>query len=68
MRFAAIALWIAALCGPTAAGITEITLIGRQQPLAALVLPPHPHEDEELAARELRDHLRRMSGVALPVV
>ena len=68
MRFAAIALWIAALCGPAAAGVTEITLIDGQQPHAALVLPPQPHEDEELAARELRDHLRRMSGVALPVV
>ena len=65
LRFAATALWIAALCGPAAAGIT---LIDGRQPLAALVLPPHPHEDEELAARELREHLRRMSGVQLPLV
>ena len=68
LRFAATALWIAALCGPAAAEITDVTLIDGRQPLAALVLPPHPHEDEELAARELREHLRRMSGVELPLV
>ena len=68
LRFAATALWIAALCGPAAAEITDVTLIDGRQPLAALVLPPHPHEDEELAALELREHLRRMSGVELPLV
>ena len=65
MRFAATILCIPAFCGPVAA---EVTLIDGGQPLAALVLPPDPHEDEELAARELRDHLRLMSGVELPLV
>ncbi|MFH1567645.1 MAG: DUF4838 domain-containing protein [Gemmatimonadota bacterium] len=46
----------------------ETVLVERGAARAALVLPADPTGSEQLAAAELRDHLRRMSGADLPVV
>ena len=43
-------------------------LVAKEKAKAAIVLPADPAGDEVLAAREIADHLRRMSGTALPVL
>jgi len=43
-------------------------LVKDGRPTAVLVLPDQPQADEELAARELQTHLRKMSGAHLEIV
>ncbi|MBN2565222.1 MAG: hypothetical protein JXB46_05885, partial [Candidatus Eisenbacteria bacterium] len=49
-----------------AAATVQLTADG--QPKAVLVLPDAPHPDEELAAREIAEHVHRISGATLPIV
>ena len=51
-----------------AAGAPGINIVTEGRPRAALVLPPEPHPDEQLAAKELQDHIEKMSGAKLAVV
>ena len=47
----------------------ERTAVARDgKPLAAIVLPAEPTADETLAAEELREHLKLISGAELPIV
>lgn len=57
------------LCAQAAeAADSSVALVVDGVPRAALVLPAAPHEDERLAAEELRSHLEKVSGAALTVV
>ncbi|NQU39008.1 MAG: DUF4838 domain-containing protein [Lentisphaerae bacterium] len=46
----------------------DVFLTRDGQPAAALVLPDQAHADEELAARELQDHIEKMAGATLEIV
>jgi len=59
-----LALALAGRCGGAAAGLT---LVSEGKPRAALVLPAQPAPDEELAAREIREHVLAISGTDLAV-
>jgi len=54
--------------GLHAAESPAVCLVREGKPLAALVLPAEPHEDERLAAEELHVHLEKMTGANLPIV
>lgn len=49
------------------AGAAETVLVREGRPRARIVLPEDAHEFESLAAEELRDHLRQMTGAELPL-
>src|SRR5947208_1906516 len=44
------------------------TLVRDGKPLAVVALPPSPDDAEKLAARELIDHVEKMSGARLEIV
>ena len=50
-----------------ATGQEHIVLVDDGRPASALILPSDPAPDEELAARELRDHIHAMSGARLEI-
>ena len=52
----------------TAAREAEITLVERGTAKAAILLPAEPDKDEQLAAQELADHLKQMSGAECAVL
>jgi len=45
----------------------QVVLVEAGRPRAVLVLPADPQDDESLAARELQDHIRQISGATLPI-
>ncbi|HRU04257.1 MAG TPA: DUF4838 domain-containing protein [Candidatus Brocadiia bacterium] len=51
-----------------AAAAVAAPLVRDGQPAAAVVLPAAPQEQEKLAAQELVEHVRLISGATLPVV
>jgi len=51
----------------TAAQEAAVTLIEWGTSKAAILLPAEPDEDEQLAAQELVDHLKQMSGAEVPI-
>ena len=57
--------WLQAGAGAGAAAPVALVVDG--EPRAALVLPPEPHADEQLAAEEIQTHLEKMSGATLAV-
>jgi hypothetical protein len=61
-------LAVAAVLGglSPAAVRAEVVLVEDGEPRAVLVLPTDAHEDEKLAAGEMRRYVERMSGAALP--
>jgi len=57
------------LCWPGPAKGQESAVLVRDGVVSAvLVLPEQPHADEELAARELQDHIEKMSGAVLGII
>jgi len=46
----------------------EVLLVEEGEPVAALVVSDEPDGDELLAARELQEHIERMSGARLEIV
>ena len=52
----------------TSAAHADVTLVQDGAPVAAIVLPAEAGETLALAARELQEHLRLMSGAELPIV
>jgi hypothetical protein len=46
----------------------DVELVRDGVAAAVIVLPASPHEDERLAAREVREHVKRMSGAEVPMV
>lgn len=49
----------------SAAALSAATLVKDSQPAAVLALPPQPDEAETLAAKDLAEHLEKMSGAKL---
>ena len=62
-----VSLALMALHAPLGAGEQTVVLTSEGAPRAALVIPEHPHDDQVLAARELQEHLRKMSGALLAI-
>ena len=56
------------LAGAEVTGQTDVFLVRGGTPASVLVLPKEPHADEQLAARELQDHIEKMSGAKVPMV
>ncbi|MBN1342272.1 MAG: hypothetical protein JXQ73_06310 [Phycisphaerae bacterium] len=52
--------------GP-AAESSSVVLVDKGTPRAVLLLPRDAHPDEELAARELQVHIKKMSGASLGI-
>ena len=63
----AVAIAIAMSLSPVAAEDAEVTLVEKGAPRVAIVLPEQPAKDEQLAAQELADHLKQMSGADVPI-
>lgn len=61
IRFAA-ALFVAGLCAGQA---LSADLVRDGKPVAVIALPSNPDENEKLAARELTEHVEKMSGAKL---
>lgn len=53
---------------PGWAGAGEVVLVAEGNPGAILLLPETAHADEELAAKEIQEHVEKMSGAKLPIV
>lgn len=45
----------------------QVTLVKDGKPAAAIVLPANPQPDESLAAKELVEHIKLISGAELPI-
>ncbi|MDP6113908.1 MAG: hypothetical protein QGG53_18765, partial [Planctomycetota bacterium] len=52
---------------PVAAEAAEVSLVEKGAARVAIVLPEQPAKDEQLAAQELADHLKQMSGAEVPI-
>ena len=48
--------------------VGDVTLVGDGRPGTTIVLPRDPTPAEQRGARELRDHLKEMSGAGLEIV
>ena len=60
---------VAAICVASAAGASAFTLAERGKPAACRIVVPHGSTPSYFhAAKELRDHVKLMTGVELPVV
>ena len=59
---------LTALSPLTSAAAADLTLVRRGMPRSAVVLPAEPSPLESYAARELVEHITRISGSVLPVV
>ena len=55
------------LAGLQASPSLALNLISEGRAVSLIQLPADPHPDEVLAARELTDHLQKLSGARLPV-
>ena len=47
---------------------TDVFLVRDGKPASVLILPKSAHADEELAARELQDHVEKISGAKLEII
>lgn len=61
--------WICGMTGfmVSATAVAGVELVREGAPAAAIVLPAEPHALEQRAADELVEHIRLISGAALPV-
>lgn len=48
-------------------GGKSVVIVSEGDPRAVIVIPKSPHADEKLAAQEIVDHVKRMSGAELPI-
>lgn len=61
-------LWLAVMLVSVASSVSagsEFVIVHDGKPCAAIVLPPDPTQEEERAAAELVDYVRRITGVTL---
>ena len=63
----AVASAIALSPSPVAAEDAEVSLAVKGAARVVIVLPEQPAKDEQLAAQELADHLKQMSGADVPI-
>lgn len=55
------------VCGMRGSADARLPLVTRGEPRAVIVLPETPEADEQLAADELAEHIRLITGAVLPV-
>ena len=63
-----LAMMLALMLGVDRCPATAATLVEDGKPVGVVALPPSPDDAETLAAKELIDHVEKMSGAKLPTV